>query len=415
MDRYLTTVSNKKDAQDSQGSESSLPVVEESENRSQSEKKYNQKFKASWLTSYPWLEEYQDSQSTQCNAIAKCKVCNTNIVGSLSHIKRHEKTSVHTKKMKTYKTTPSVLNAFQDNNSSERKYLRRVKEVEVKIVAFLAENNLPFSLVNNFVPFIRSVAPESKILKDIHMKRVKAAQICNAVIGANHEKEVAKDLQVSNFSLIIDETTDISSKKCLAVVARYYKNGVISDVFFSLIELESGTSESVFKSVMDLLNKYKIPVKNLTGIGADNCNVMMGNVAGFKALLQKVNNSAKVIGCTCHSLNLCSSYACNKLPKSMEQFSRDIYNYFAHSSKKLQELKECQIFAEEKPHKILKLANTRWLSLEMVVNRILEHWNSLTLFFQRQSLEEKCTNATALLAALRNPVFKLYFFFFHIF
>lgn len=45
----------------------------------------------------------------------------------------------------------------------------------------------------------------------------------------------------------------------------------------------------------------------------------------------------------------------------------------------------------------------------MVVNRILEHWNSLTPFFQRAALEDNLPSAVAILEQLRNPLNKLYF------
>lgn len=114
----------------------------------------------------------------------------------------------------------------------------------------------------------------------------------------------------------------------------------------------------------------------------------------------------QLIGCSCH---LCSSHACEKLPKAIEQFGRDIYNYFSNISKRCIELREMEIFAQEKPHKILQPSQTRWLSLQAVVDRILTHWNSFTLFFTRAVLEDKVLSAQNILTALGYPMYKLYF------
>lgn len=46
-----------------------------------------------------------------------------------------------------------------------------------------------------------------------------------------------------------------------------------------------------------------------------------------------------------------------------------------------------------------------------MVDRILEHWQSLTLFFQREVLEERLPAAVSILESLRNPVTKLYMLF----
>ncbi|XP_051165674.1 uncharacterized protein LOC127284325 [Leptopilina boulardi] len=116
-----------------------------------------------------------------------------------------------------------------------------------------------------------------------------------------------------------------------------------------------------------------------------------------------------VFGCGCHSAHLCASAACLKLPKTVEQFARDVYNYFVNSTKRKQELQEFQIFAEEVVHKILKLSTTRWLSFINVVNRILEQWSPLTLYFQSAVLEDDLHSARPILEALHNPAYKLYF------
>ncbi|KAB0790298.1 hypothetical protein PPYR_15369, partial [Photinus pyralis] len=71
-----------------------------------------------------------------------------------------------------------------------------------------------------------------------------------------------------------------------------------------------------------------------------------------------------VHGCSCHSLHLARSHAAKKLPSTVGQFARDIYSYFAYSSKRLHQLFECQIYAQEKSHKMLYPSQTRWLSLK---------------------------------------------------
>lgn len=92
---------------------------------------------------------------------------------------------------------------------------------------------------------------------------------------------------------------------------------------------------------------------------------MMGHLNVLKAKFKEILPNIVVIGCTCHSLHLCASYATKKLPSCIEHFVRDIYSYFANSSKRLKELEECQVFAEERPTKLLYPGQTRWLSLRV--------------------------------------------------
>lgn len=92
----------------------------------------------------------------------------------------------------------------------------------------------------------------------------------------------------------------------------------------------------------------------------------------------------------------------------MKQFCRDIYNYFGNSDKRIKELKECKVFCAEKPHSMLRPAQTRWLPLGTAVGRILDDWNSLTLFFTSAALQKRIPSAQSILNALKIPIYKMY-------
>lgn len=155
-----------------------------------------------------------------------------------------------------------------------------------------------------------------------------------------------------------------------------------------------------------LLNKFYV-----IGFAADNCAVMMGDSNGVQARFKRKIPNLFVLGCVCHSMHLCSSAACLKLPSAMEDLARDIYSYFKNSSKRLNEFAELQTFLHLKSHKILKVSQTRWLSIEAVVNRILEQWTAIELFFTHAALEDNLQSAKTILNALRNPIYKIYYSF----
>ncbi|KAJ3616629.1 hypothetical protein MTP99_015970 [Tenebrio molitor] len=64
------------------------------------------------------------------------------------------------------------------------------------------------------------------------------------------------------------------------------------------------------------------------------------------------------------------------------------------------------MFLEEKPTKLLYPSQTRWLSLKQVCSRILEHWPSLFLFFQKAALGDDLPAARTIFNALQNDIFK---------
>ena len=87
-------------------------------------------------------------------------------------------------------------------------------------------------------------------------------------------------------------------------------------------------------------------------------------------------------------IHLCASYACLKLSTTLEDLCRNIYSYFSRSSLRQKELREFQEFVEIKPHKLLGIGQTRWLSLEACVG-FLEQWEALCLYFTSVVNEKK--------------------------
>ena len=97
--------------------------------------------------------------------------------------------------------------------------------------------------------------------------------------------------------------------------------------------------------------------------------------------------------------------------RTLEEFLRDIYNYFAHSAKRQSEYRVVQEFVHVEPHKLLRPCQTRWLSVQSCVARVIEQWDALTSYFQIVSQTDHLLVSSKILTNLQNPVWKLYMFF----
>lgn len=120
----------------------------------------------------------------------------------------------------------------------------------------------------------------------------------------------------------------------------------------------------------------------MISFGADGANAMFGPHHSLSTLLIKDVPNLFTMKCICHSYALCASYACLKLPREIEDLARNVYAYFSNSPKRVESLKEFQAFANVKPNKMLHPSQTRWLSLQMVVSRLLEPFGALILYFR---------------------------------
>lgn len=65
-------------------------------------------------------------------------------------------------------------------------------------------------------------------------KRTKCKALVKNVIGQSFKEEIIEKLKVNKFSVLIDESTDISSTKTMCIVTRFFDSSLnkVVSVFF---------------------------------------------------------------------------------------------------------------------------------------------------------------------------------------
>ncbi|KAJ8943785.1 hypothetical protein NQ314_009652 [Rhamnusium bicolor] len=192
---------------------------------------------------------------------------------------------------------------------------------------------MPTLLVNIF--------PNSKIAKDLAVRRTKSKAIITNVISPSHKNDLSAILKTTKFSVLTDESTDIAASKSACIVEKYF-NEHFGKVMTSLWEVTSvfdekgdpqflesqGTTEHLFSQIMTAFDKYNIPPTNINGFGSDGCNVMMGEYNSVSSRFKELCPDIFILKCICHSLHLCSSQACKSLSRATEDLARNIYTFF---------------------------------------------------------------------------------------
>ncbi|XP_039278769.1 uncharacterized protein LOC120350252 [Nilaparvata lugens] len=292
----------------------------------------------------------------------------------------------HLKNCRSVKSSNSLVQSFSQATTSKNK----VKKGEIRLASFIAEHNISIETSDHLVELIKSVCPDSKIAKNMSCNRSKCTALINNVIGKSEFEELVTLMQNNKFSIIVDESTNRTSEKHLAVVVRTCTDDLnICDDFLALLEVTDGTALGLYKLLTQFFNDNGIPYKsNLLGFAADGTNTMMGAKQSLQSLLKQDVPNLFIMKCVCHSLALCASYACEKIPKDVDNLIRNIYNYFKSSPKRQNEFKEFQKFVEMKPHKLLRPCQTRWLSLLACVERVLEQYPALYSICSRRIPEQ---------------------------
>lgn len=400
---------------DSDGQKSSKRIKQDVSKQGKHRK---QIFSEKWLQNPKfanWLRPDKNSKTS-----AKCITCNVTIGTEMASLNRHLHSKKHNLSSNSVSKTPSVMESFSPKFTP---LIQKVKSAEIKLVAFVAEHNIPFLAMDHLSELIKNLDPESEVLKNIQLKRTKSTSIMKNVIGRTHKEYLVGCLINTKFSILTDESTDISCVKQACIVVRYFNRdiGKIVSHFFDLANIfdpnnhevayEGATGKNLYNCLIKAFNDCNIPSDNIIGFGSDGCNSMMGANNSVASRMIQNFPGISIWTCICHSLHLCASEACKILPKRCEDLARQVYSFFSMSSKRSAQFVEFQEFCSTPIHKLLHPSQTRWLSLHMVVSRLLEQWDPLILYFRDKLLSERLITLENIYNSLNDPLIKLIYMF----
>ena len=226
-------------------------------------------------------------------------------------------------------------------------------------------------------------------LGSIQLHRTKCTKLITEVLDTALKEDLKEDLQGKFFCLIVDETTDISVEKDLAIIIRYFsvKHGKVMDSLLDIVTLSSASGESIFNSIKEVLNSYNLQFTTCVGFGCDGASTMIGQHNSVWSRIRETNPNCILMKCICHSLALCVQHGFDKLPSHMGYLLQEIPAWFSQSRIRRDEFQalfheindETQSSYNEMP--FLKFSCTRWLSRGKVIFSIHKNWNTLEMYF----------------------------------
>ena len=163
------------------------------------------------------------------------------------------------------------------------------------------------------------------------------------------------------YTVMADETKDVSKSEQLSLVLRYLHNGSTYERFVSFTKCNELDSEAIYSYIMAGLREMDIDVNDCVSQCYDGASVMSGCNTGVRKRFTDVNQKAVYIHCHAHQLNLALVDSCKTLNHASEFFSllQSLYNYLSSAiphavfMKKQQELGSTVV-------QLKKLSDTRW-------------------------------------------------------
>ena len=192
-------------------------------------------------------------------------------------------------------------------------------------------------------------------------------------LGIWVEESLLKRLHnASNYSIMADECTDISTVEELSIFYRWVEDGVPVENFLEIIHLKRADAETIYSSLVDCLKLKNLQVKKIVGMGFDGANAFSGNRTGVQARVKKLAPHALFVHCHCHILQLACVQAANETPgiKHVYVTLTALWNFFHYSPKRTESLKQVQCILDLPELKIIKPSDTWWLAHERYVKGV---------------------------------------------
>ncbi|KAJ1266587.1 hypothetical protein BS78_08G163800 [Paspalum vaginatum] len=206
---------------------------------------------------------------------------------------------------------------------------------------------------------------------------------------------IKEEIGDSLFSVLIDESRDISVTEQMAVIVRFVnKKGEVVERFLGLKHVEDTTLSALKKALTEILAAHGLPIARLRWQGYDGASNLRGEFNGLQKQIRDENPYAFYVHCFAHQLQLvivsvascCSSfddffnYVGLIVTSSSASCKRKDKLLTKHRETILNKIESGEIFKGRGLHQTTSLArpgDTRWGSHFTTLIRIESMWDSV--------------------------------------
>ncbi|XP_039783332.1 zinc finger MYM-type protein 1-like isoform X1 [Panicum virgatum] len=152
-----------------------------------------------------------------------------------------------------------------------------------------------------------------EIVKEAYEKGSKNCQMLSPDIQKDLTKACAEEvtsvimdeIRGKKFSVLIDESRDVSIKEQMAVILRFVNDeGKVMERFLGLQHVQSCTAIALKEALVRMLSSHNLSISMLRGQGYDGASNMRGEFNGVQKLIRDENPYAFYVHCFAHQLQL---------------------------------------------------------------------------------------------------------------
>ena len=123
-------------------------------------------------------------------------------------------------------------------------------------------------------------------------------------------RDITADVSGKWFTLMVDETTDMSNTEQMVVCLRFVDNNLeVYEEVVGLYSLESTSAETIVSTIKDILLRMNLRMDMCCGQCYDGASNMSGSNSGVATKIASLESRALYTHCYGHALNLATQDA----------------------------------------------------------------------------------------------------------
>ena len=204
--------------------------------------------------------------------------------------------------------------------------------------------------------------------------------------------------QAGFFTLLCDETKDISKQEQIALVLRYVVEATVYERFVGYIYATELNAESLTHYICDTLASLDIPIEQCICQGYDGATVMSGSCHGVQTRIRELSPKAVYIHCCAHRLNLALVDATKSIPFACEFFTLIEKLYVFLSASKAHSIfldKQKEVSPDKQTLELKRLVETRWACRYNAIHTILHTYKAILLTLELVSVQDHARGVDA--------------------
>lgn len=376
---------------------------------------FNRKFQYSWLEKYSWLAYSAIEDSAYCKycflfSAEKVGKTSSQSVGNfvrdgfknwkraLESFERHASNQYHINSVLCANDLRDILSHkkisinLQLNHEHLRQKIENRKRLSsiIKTVILCGKQGLPLrghrdygplsiewpkENEGNFRALLRARVDAGDKDLEYHIKNASknalytSWDIQNQIIeacGTIIQRKVIEEIRANKyFSILADETTDVSTTEQLTLCVRYISEDFnVHEKFLSFVPLKALNGKEIASTILSEPHKHGISTKYLRGQGYDGAATMSGKDMGTQAFISKEQPLAIYVHCISHCLNLAISDSCEIQDiRNCMGIIEKTFTFFNTPKRQIVLTTKIDVLCpESRKHKLKKMCPTRWVA-----------------------------------------------------